>query len=99
MPEDKAKEICGKLEVFLDKFEARLAECGKGYVSSDKMSIGDIRVFAGMSIFAFNPAMSTPMIGEHMRNAIKSRKCLNAWSEKMQDTFKGYLDSRPPRPF
>ena len=100
LTEEKIAEVAGKVNTFLGHIEKRLtANEGKHYLAGDKLSIGDIRVFALLHSIAFNDGLKTPALGEAIRAQVAAHPHVTAWNERLAAHFKEYLDARPkPRP-
>ena len=96
------EEIAAVVEKFsgaFNHFEKRLgSNGGKSFIGGDKLSIGDIRLFA-MTQTIFNDALLCPDLGKKCREEVTKRPNLNAWNERLTKHFAEYLDKRPkPRP-
>ena len=98
--EEQIADVAGKVNTFLGHIEKRLtANEGKHYLAGDKLSIGDIRVFALLHSIAFNDGLKTAALGEAIRAKVHAHPHVTAWNERLTAHFAEYLDARPkPRP-
>ena len=100
LTEEKIHDVAGKVNTFLGHIEKRLASNGgHHFLAGDKLSIGDIRVFALLHSIAFNDGLKTPALGEHLRAKVHEHAHVKAWNERLTAHFADYLAARPsPRP-
>ena len=98
--EEQITSRVASAKTFIGQIEKRLANNDdKHFIAGEKISIGDIRVFAVLCSIAFNDGLNTPAIGEGIRKHVEDHAHVKAWFDRLNSHFAEYLAQRPkPRP-